>query len=296
MFRWCKARLIVNVFAATYWDPEGITGPSTDRSLNIFAFNAFGSSDVIKVCNSAAYESFFPNLKYNFHQHQLRFGRKIEKNDQEFWSTVLRLMNASYIVVKNNYSLKAQYFSNGIDVIPLLYGQTEIDELNVYPLKIDPMVIIVPEALPYADYLAYLQIVTTNEFFGYALTSIAMVMMFLSVTRYIKQKNLLLIRSVVDVVNLLMNDNGSIKYQKLSPAEMFVIVPLTFAGFVFINGILSNLQSYFYKPVLQPQIKTIEDLYNSAVPIVCWHEYYQQLLIDELSVRTNFDDWDSKII
>lgn len=57
----------------------------------------------------------------------------------------------------------------------------------------------------------------------------------------------------MDVFNLLIFDNGFINYQSMYSVENFLIVPLTFVGLVFINGILSNYISYITQPVLQAE-------------------------------------------
>jgi len=105
----------------------------------------------------------------------------------------------------------------------------------------------------------------------------------------------MLFQSVADVLNLLMNDNGYIRYQQLSCAEVFLIVPLTFVGFVIVNGILSNLKSYLTRPVLQPQIDTIEDIYRSPLPILVDKEW-KTALTDVLTNSTKYENWSDKII
>lgn len=127
-------------------------------------------------------------------------------------------------------------------------------------------VIVVPEALPYPEFLSYLLLITSKNVFGYCSVTIVAIMILLSIFRYIKEKKIWFFQSVVDVISLLMNDNGTIKYHKLSPSERFMIVPLTFVGFVIAHGIFSNLQSYLTRPIHQPQINTI-DVYRSPYQI-----------------------------
>lgn len=121
-------------------------------------------------------------------------------------------------------------------------------------MKIDNYIVLVPESLPYSEFTAYLLTVMSNYVFGYALITFLSIMLLLSVFRYIKHKKVVFVQGVADVVNLLMNDNSYIQYNQLSRAEMFLIVPLTFAGFIITNGMLSALTSYVTRLVFQPQI------------------------------------------
>lgn len=105
-----------------------------------------------------------------------------------------------------------------------------------------------------------------------------------------------IVPSVTDVLKLLMNDNVHIKYQKLSRAEFFVIGPLTFVGFVIVNGILSNIKTYLIRPVLQSQILTLEDIYSSPYHIATYTQVWQKKLTDVLTHETKHQDWGDKII
>lgn len=120
--------------------------------------------------------------------------------------------------------------------------------------------------------------------------------LFLTVYRYIKESKVLFFESVADVLNLLMNDKGYIRYQQLSRAEVFIIGPLTFVGFIFVNGILSNLQSYLTRPVLQPQNRTFEDIHSSSLPILVADYGRLASLLQDLTLnRMKHEDWKDKI-
>lgn len=86
------------------------------------------------------------------------------------------------------------------------------NQMLLYPMEVLLMGLVVPEALPYAEFAAYLQTITSDELFGYSIATIAVVMVLLTWFRYIKQKRILIFQSVTDVLNLLMNDDGAIKY------------------------------------------------------------------------------------
>lgn len=298
MFEWCKEQLIVNIFAACYAYPDAVSSVHPDDLLNIFTFHPFGAFEVKNVTDCETYDSYFPSLNSNFQQHQLRLGKRFDYPTTEgLWLTIFRLMNASFVIV--SVDSRAEGIEKQIDITPNLYRiQAFIKDLgyHIYPLRMEAQVIVVPEALPYAEFSAYVRTLTSDTFFGYSLITIAVVMVFLSAIRYIKQKKILFFQSVADVLNLLMNDNCFIKYQRLPLAEVFIIVPLSFIGLVIVNGILSNLNSYLTQPVIQPQINTIEEIYRSPFPIVAWDQGWKNLLVNALTRTTNHKDWNDKIL
>lgn len=99
----------------------------------------------------------------------------------------------------------------------------------------------------------------------------------------------------MDVVNLLMNDNARINYRQLACVEAFVIVPLTFIGFNFVNGILSSLESFLTTPNFQPQIDSFEDIYRSNLKIFTFNDGWKNHLIDELEEQSPHGDWVDKV-
>lgn len=177
-------------------------------------------------------------------------------------------MNCSFVEVEHNFTnfnntWLSELYRNGIDIIPGFIRQDAMEKLAMYPFIMDPLNIVVPAALPYSAFSAYLRAVTSDKIFVYFLIAISVVMLLLLIFRYIKQRKVLIFQSVADVLNLLMNDNGAIKYMQLSSIEIMLIVPLTFVGLVFVSSVLSTLQSFVTRPVLQPQINTIESVYEN---------------------------------
>lgn len=295
LFRWCKEHQIVNIFAAT----NSFIGlnPSTNHELrlNIFTYNPFGTFDVINVTESKTYKSFFPILNCNFQQHQLKLiGPSTLRSNSVLWDTVIHRLNGSFIIIDMNYSSLWECFANGMDIRPVLYTQ-DWNISSIYPVLVSAEVMLVPESLPYSEFSSYLRTITSDEFFGYSAIGIAAVTLLLSIFRYIKHKKILLFQTVADVLNLLMNDNATIEYQQLSRSEVCIIVPLTFVGFFIVNSVWSSLESHLTKPILQPQINTLEDLYRSSIPILTWDEEWRDLLNAMLTNTTPHRDWYEKI-
>lgn len=297
LFQWCNESLIVNIFVAFYITDGKIEGRTAEGSLNLFTFNSFGSFDIINVTASEKYEDLYPSLQSNFQQHKLRLTEEPTLLfDIHFWSTIFQLMNASFIIDDtNNFTVAEEFFQNGTDVSLIWFIQQNEKDIYVYPLVLDWFIIIVPEASSYTGFLAFLRIMTSDKVFVYALITVIIAILFLSFSRYVAQKRVLFFESIVDVFNLLMNDNVFVKYRQLSYAEIFAIGPLTFAGFVIVNGILSNLQSYLTRPVNQHQIKTLEELYESPFPILAFSEWKEEF-VDTLTKQTKYPNWSKKVI
>lgn len=211
-----------------------------------------------------------------------------------FWEALLSAMNATFVAYNNTYN-GSVFMEIGIDVIPVIYGQYEMKDLVMYPLHFFPIIIMVPEADYYAEFIAYLQTIRSDPLFYNSLIIIGIVMLLLSAFRFVKQSKFLFFESVADVLWLLMNDNGAIKYQKLSSIEVCLIVPLTFAGLIFVNGLLSNFKSYLTRPVHQSQINTMEELYKLPGPILCFDDW-MNITNKSLTELTEHSDWDKKLI
>lgn len=300
-FEWCKKNLIVNIFATTTSTDIRRSCSESDfqnsRSINIFTFDPFGKFEVINVTSSETYDGFFLSRNSNFQQHQLKLGSELNKRVHgKLWRTVFSIMNASSVYEKNNFTYNEAAAGGVIDLYPEPISQRSLEKLNAYPLEMWSHVIIVPEALPYPEFSTYWKNTTSGELFGYCLISVGALILVLSILRYVKQKKFLLCQSLVDVFCLVMNYNSHIKYQRLSPPEIWVIVPLTFVGLIVTNGILANLNSYLTKPILQPQIKTVEEIYTSPLNVLIFHETWKKIIIEVLTNQTEGKDWSKKIL
>lgn len=290
LFEWCKEELIYLVFAATYVKLEGgAKGPmaSTDW-LNIFTFQPFGTLNVMNVTASESFESYFPGLQSNFQKHRLRASNNIATGQLSLWHTLLTMMNGSYTNTK----------SPPWDILMFTTEYTTQDKSDsyVYPLSFRTFSVVVPHAVPYDGFSAYIALVMTDKFLAISLATIVTLMLVLATCRYIKNSEISFITTAADVINLLMNDNGYIRYQRLSRSELFVVGPLTFVGLIVMNGVVSIMQSYLTTPVLQPQIKSLEDIHRSHLPVVTIYVKMKDLLINLLESQTEHPDWSDKVI
>lgn len=159
--------------------------------------------------------------------------------------------------------------------------------------------IFVPQSRSYSEFYSFLRVVSSDEYLGYSILVLVSVVLVLITFRYIEQNRILVVQSIADIVNLLMNDNGTIKYQQLSHAEMFLMISLTFTGFIFVNGILSIFQSHLTRPFYEPQIRTIQDIYRSDLNIfVVDNRFYVNRLLgalDDASLRSSYT-WHNRIV
>lgn len=299
LFDWSWKNKIVNIFAATNALSDFTDGSRRPESIfNIFTYIPFGTFSVRNLTGSEAYENFFISQSSNLKGHPVRLGAPFHYyNNEQLWLAVFRVMNVSFVVVENTYNSLSEYFENGIDFVPRIFFNEEAVEVTMYPIDMIPMVILVPEALPFFDFGVYVRtVIVSDDFFDYSSITIVATMLLLTIFRYIQQKKILFFQSVADVLNLLMNDNGYIKYQRLSIVEVFLIVPLTFMGFVLVNGILSNLISYLTKPILEPQIDSVDDMYRSENHIFVWSEHWKCKITKMLADQSNHSDWNEKVI
>lgn len=311
LFEWCWKHRIINIFVAFYTNLEGPYSRYHDHLLNIFNYSPFETFDVINVTGCESVEKYFPTKICDFKQHPIRMGiydntwlfqysetdRRIGGPDGKLWKVIRRFLNASFTI---NVDHQREYIwqmlkANEIDVVPFLHRFPEQQLSYLYPMNMETEVIAVPEARPYPEFIGYLRSITSKNIFGYSLIFILLVVLLLGTIRYIKRKKVIIFQCAADVLNLLMNDNGFIKYRELSGSEVFLIVPLTFAGFVIVNGILSTLQSYLTQPIIQPQIDTIEDIFNSPFPILTPSKYWASELPNVLGNISKHGGWNNKV-
>lgn len=313
LFQWCWSHGIINIFVAFHLYSDGShQASSSNNLLKVFTFNPFQRFEVINVTKSESFETFFPSQNSNFHRHPIRIGQNhvmfsglanIGHINIRLWEEVFRVLNASFTIVldENIYKLsRGQLFENDtMDVVTILYADNEpgyiYRSVNLYPMIVEDFVVMVPEAAPYSGFAVFLLAATSNEILLYSIIAIGVTMILLSCFRFIKRKNILFFQSGADVLNLLMNDNGSIKYRDLYRVEAFIIVPLTFIGFIIVNGILSSLQSYLTRPYMQHPINTIEDIYKAKLPIVNTNPLLIHHAIQVFNNMTKRNDWKDRL-
>lgn len=295
-FEWCKDHIIINILAVLYPDYAVDQRYCPEASLNIFIFNPFGALNVINVTSAETFDDLFLSEKSNFNQHELRCSySNYYRSDQKLWLTVFDLMNASFNMAEYNYTSTDEALEDGVDVIIELLLPVP-GHLRVYSVESVRHIIIVPESLPYSEFSAYVRNAISGEIFYYSYFTIIAVIVVLSIIRSVKQKKIIFWQCVCDVLNLIMNDNGHIKYQQLYRMEIILIVPLTFVGLIVTNGILSELQSHLTRPLLQPQIDSIEDMHKSGFPVFAFLPTWKDIAVSELSSRTKYTDWDEKVV
>lgn len=126
-------------------------------------------------------------------------------------------------------------------------------KVTIYPIELRQLVVVVPKASPYDGLVTLLRAFTSDIILFYCFVVILLIIAFLSYFRLKRRKTFSFFENIADVFNLLMNDNDNINYRRLSDVEVMMIVPLTFAGFIIVNGTLS---------VLQPQVDTLQGAFK----------------------------------
>lgn len=92
-------------------------------------------------------------------------------------------MNESHVVVPGEYLTSLKLSESRIDILPQLYRMDYATSYDVYPIETENYVIIIPEALPYSEFSAYLRTVISDPFFGYSSIAIVVVMLLLIIFR-----------------------------------------------------------------------------------------------------------------
>lgn len=113
----------------------------------------------------------------------------------------------------------------------------------------------------------------------------------LIISGYLHRKKIVIFQCVSDVINLIVNDNGSIRYGGLYTADVFIIVPLTFTGLIVMNGIISIFNSYLMSPIYQPQMQSFDDLYKSKFPIWVHDAGWKDQMVELAQDISNHSGW-----
>lgn len=294
LFRWCWNNGALNVFVATFYNQLATSNDTA--ALSVFSFDPFVKFRVINISENESAGNFFPNQTVNFRLHPLRFPQQqvVTNLATEMQQIFSRAMNATET---------ASLTLNDTDIIPMLniflvdwHGKIIAwKAASLYPLTISTFVLVVPEAMPYPSFSSYLQTISLDPLFGWSICMNALLILLLAVTRHKKRQWNELLRSAVDVFNLLMGDNMAIRYRELLPAEATLIVSLTFTGFFIVNGISSTYQSFFTQPIIQPQINTIDGLYQSTIPIYVTTEYWEKEILNTLNNQLKQRNWSDKL-
>lgn len=308
LFEWCWQNSIVHIFIGY---PE--TTGRTDYFLNVYTFNPYGTLELINLTDDDSLDNYFPRICYNLRQHPIRIAVHDDINtfiyskgnpnfggpDGKLFQTILRLINASYTMVKffeitDGMDIQQMALNGTIDLGPQPFRVSNVKPIYLYPIYIDTVAIVVPSALPYAEFIAYLQTFSNDNIFNISLFSIPVLIIALTVFRYLKRNRFLFFQSVSDVLNLFMYDNTAIDYRNLFRVESFIILPLTMGGFVIINVVLSILTSYLTRPMVQPEINTFDDIERSPFPVMVPSQKNMEQLIVVFKKNWNID-WSHKM-
>lgn len=294
LFRWSWSVGIVNIFCAFNYPHDNHV------SVNIFKYNPFGKFDLVNITSSESFKEYFPDKLPNYRKHPIEFvvieGLEITIGEIELWNTVVDVFNASQTKVFINHS---DYGAFEWEMGDILHHENELsaDEgiVLMYPFRQVTMGIIVPHAELYTDFMAYLRNGTWTLLIVYTFIVILTSSLLLTVSGYLQNKEIQFLQSILDVVNLLLNDNETIKYRKLHLADGCITVPLTFTGLIVMNGIVSIFQSYITSPIYKPQIKSIAQLYASPVPILVNDLEWKDKIIEILEDVSQHSGWRDKV-
>lgn len=289
IFFWCYANGLSDVFIATYL-PRNSTS-SLASTLNVLKFNPFtepfSEPFTTNMTRSETLTRLFLSKRPNFQQRPLHI-EPVQKQDIELASIYGKLLNTS---VRDNRGHIGVLIINY--PIPIYFYNSKNCS---HPTIIETCVIVVPAALPYAEFGSFLKIFFSTSIMIWFFVIIVTVVAVLTALRYVDRQKIEIYQSSVDIINLLLSENSFIRYRQLSRSEVALLVPFTFVGFVFTNAILSELISYVTHPYMHAEIESIEDIYNSTqtIYIPLDDDYNEYFLMDYLRDRHYVRDWDKR--
>lgn len=303
LFRWSWSVGIVDIFTGFYSHND----PNSEPQWNVFRFDPFERFELINVTGSGSFHNYFFQRVPNYRLHSLRVVGVANvitnlKSNKNFWDNVVRHFNAtpSFSVVSREHL--GDIIVNGLKNFPMedfFFHEISVEEEHlprIYPHLMLKIVMIVPHAQPHSDFWAYLQNKSWKQLIFYSIIMIMTASLLLIVSGNIGTKKSSPFQSVADVLNLLMNDNMAIKYGQLPYADVCIIVPLTFTGLIVMNGILSIFKSYLTIPIYEHQINTIDELYESRIPMHVNEIYWADHLTETLESIWHYGGWKNRVV
>lgn len=284
LFRWSWSTGIVKIFCAFY---------SNTSVFNIFGYDPFVTFDLINLTESESLYNYFPSGVPNYRGHPLRCGLAdfvyVADTDDNFWGVVVRVFNATRSEVVYSQG------NDNVNADVLIHAKNFLDkQRSCYPHRTVTLVLMVPHAQPYSDFLSYLQNATWTLIFVYTFVAVAAATLVLIISGYLQTKKISPFKYATNIINLLMNDNGAIRYGQLKCADICIVVPFTFAGLIAVNGILSVFQSYLSVPIYERQINTIDDLFKSPVKILVEYTWRSDIIVT-LEDLSHHGGWGKKV-
>lgn len=294
--RWSGLIGIRNIFSAFL--PKSI---EAEWSLNVYrceSTSLSGPYHLINVTDSATTSvSLRKYFLDNYRSKKFLFDTVSDVYNDEtpfsFFGILHTFLNASVGMVLNTEN--GYYDEDSSLDTEYIPHEEYLKSVRIYPYRMITKVLLVPHARPYSGFVEYLQNSTWKLFFAYAFIVVAAASLLLTISGYWQTKKFSLMQCVGDVINLLLNDNGTIRYGQLHRADIYVAVPLTFTGLIMMNGIVSVFQSYLTVPIYERQINSIEDLCESSTPILAEEYFWTRRTIATLTDLSPHSDWKDKV-
>lgn len=262
-------------------------------SFNVYRYDPFNIFELINLTGSESFQKYFFDKVPNYYQHPLQvyvdsnYQANVFNSVMDFWRSVARVFNTTLSTTRN---ITAAEFKLS------LYSRTSIPS-RLYPLFNRRTVLLVPHAQPITDVAVYLQNSTWMRLFAYTFVMIVAAILVLAISGYLHTQKILHFQCAVHVIDLLMNNNDAIRYRQLHRADIFIILPFTFAGLIVMNGIVSVFQSFLTVPIYGRQINSIDDLYRSSLHIgsITGPKEHTNRLMESISGHGNWMDRVSEI-
>lgn len=269
LFRWSWSVGIANIFCAFY------TSTDSGESFHAFRFDPFGSFDLINLTGSESAQDYFIGNVPNYRRHHLRMitfeSKEYSMYEVSFWVEIRMAFNARLSLIDVDLGDPEKNVLGADDYDFIMYASRDSrsgTRQPLHPSKIITKVLLVPHAKQRSGIMGYIQNAKWKQIFILTIMTIAIASILLTINGYLRTKEVFFLQNVVNIVNLLMNNNEVINYGRLSRADVWVMVPFTFAGLIVMSGILSVFQSYLTLPLYERQINSLDGLFQSTVPII----------------------------
>ncbi len=244
---------IVNIVCTFYSN-------SSLQSFNVFRFESLGTFRMLNITDNESMQDYFTgNVLIRLVQGKEVISTRVVV--KLVMSPILNVTTMPVMYLPQQYDDIKGQINMEITLQEAVLGAGA----RTYPHRTIPFVVLVPHAQPYQGFVDYLKQTTWKRLFVYTFIVVVVTSLLLTLSEYLRSKKILLIQRTTDVINLLMNDNGSIRYGQLHRADVYIFIPLTFSGLIVVNGIFSVFQSYLTVPIYENQIKTIDNLFKSEV-------------------------------
>lgn len=274
---WSWSNLLIDMFVLL----------RSDGYDQVFTFNPYKYKDEIIQVEPNQLRMYFQDKSSNLYGYKLHLSFPVESDfllytrnefkskDGKLCEYILHGLNATYYVTINAThtwnSFVQQVIARESDFSPrrfsVQYIHVPVSRVYTYPVGNEKYILLLPSAVPYNEFQAFLKNFTTHNSIVKIIVPIMLIIAILWTFKAFKYRESMLFRSVVDVLGLLftLDVNGTRNCTDMD-VRLFVI-SLSVGGFFFMNTILSLFISLLMQPIMQSEINTYDQFDQTSLKI-----------------------------